>query len=134
VSISTFARVLAWPVVSLLLTGGLHFVLEAVWPDLRATFVPAVLAALLLACGLWVGYAMVEAGGTYLHALAGGVVLAILPVLLDEIGFGIILGRGTTAGALAAAFGGSTIVWGALLGGGVALSRRAGPATNRAAD
>jgi len=38
-------------------------------------------------------------------------------------GFGIILGRGSTAGTLSAAFGFSVILFGTLLGGGVRASQ-----------
>ena len=120
---SRLTRVLTWPVISLLITGGLHFTLEAIWPDLKATFIPAVLAPLLLGYGAWVGYRMVSAGGSYVEAVVAGAILGLLPVVLDVVGFGVILGRGTTAGTLAAAFGFSMIVFGALLGGGVRASQ-----------
>ena len=126
---SRLSRVLLWPVISLLITGGLHFTLEAIWPDLKATFVPAVLAPLLLAYGAWVGFRMVEIGGTYVHAIAAGVILGVLPVALDLIGFGVILDRGATAGTLVAAFGFSMVLFGSLLGAGFVLSRESTPAT-----
>ena len=115
-------RVLMWPVLSLLLTGGLHFTLEAIWPDLRTTFVPAVLGPILLAYGVWVGWRVIAAGGGYVAAIVAGAILGVLPVMLDLVGFGIILDRGTTAGTLAAAFGWSMIVFGAFLGAGFAKS------------
>ena len=124
-SIDILWRTLTWPVVSLLITGGLHFTLEAIWPDLRATFVPAVLGPLLLAYGAWVGVRAIDNGGTYLHAIVAGAILGILPVVLDVVGFGLILGRGTQAGALAGAFGFAMILFGSLLGAGFVLSGRA---------
>ncbi len=120
---SRLTTVLTWPIISLLITGGLHFTLEAIWPDLKASFVPAVLAPLLLAYGAWVGYRMVNAGGSYLEAVVAGAILGLLPIMLDVVGFGVILGRGTTAGMLAAAFGFSMIVFGALLGAGIRKSQ-----------
>lgn len=120
---SRLTRILIWPVISLLITGGLHFTLEAIWPDLKTTFIPAVLAPLLLAYGAWVGYGTVEAGGSYLEAIVAGAILGLLPVVLDIVGFGIILDRGMTTGTLSAAFGFSVIVFGALLGAGFVLSR-----------
>lgn len=60
-----FYRTLKWPVISLLITGATHFLLEAIWPDLRNTFIPPVLAPILLAYGAWVGYRAIGAGGTY---------------------------------------------------------------------
>lgn len=123
-----FARALTWPVVSLLITGGLHFTLEAVWPDLKATYIPPVLAPLLLAYGFWVGYRMIEAGGTYVQAIVAAAILGVLPIALDVVGFGIVLGRGTQAGTLAGIFGFSTIVFGSLVGAGFVLSRGSGAA------
>jgi len=57
-----FITILTWPVISLLVTGATHFTLEAIWPDLRNTFIPPVLAPILLAYGLWVGYRAIGAG------------------------------------------------------------------------
>ena len=93
-----FYRTLKWPVISLLITGATHFLLEAIWPDLRNTFIPPVLAPILLAYGAWVGYRAIGAGGTYPQAIAAAATLGILPVMLDIVGFGLILGRGTDAG------------------------------------
>jgi hypothetical protein len=117
-------RTLKWPIISLLITGATHFMLEAIWPDLRNTFVPPVLAPILLAYGGWVGYRAIGAGGTYLHAIVAAAILGILPILLDIIGFGQILGRGTDAGVLAGVFGFAVIVFGSLIGAGFALSGR----------
>lgn len=122
-------KTLKWPVVSLLITGGLHFTLEAIWPDLKNTFIPPVLAPLLLAYGLWVGYRAIQAGGTYLHAVLAAAILGILPIMLDVVGFGVILGRGVQAGELAGVFGFAFILFGSLIGAGVVLSREATGAT-----
>jgi hypothetical protein len=119
-----FSRTLKWPVISLLITGATHFLLEAIWPDLKTTFIPPVLAPILLAYGAWVGYRAIGAGGTYLHAIVAAAILGILPIMLDIIGFGQILGRGTEAGILAGVFGFAAIVFGALIGAGFALSGR----------
>lgn len=119
-----YVRTLKWPVISLLITGATHFLLEAIWPDLKTTFIPPVLAPILLAYGAWVGYRAIGAGGTYLHAIVAAAILGILPIMLDTIGFGQILGRGTEAGVLAGVFGFAVIVFGALIGAGFALSGR----------
>jgi hypothetical protein len=121
---SHLPRVLLWPVISLLITGSLHFMLEAIWPDLKSTFSPPVLAPLFLAYGAWVGSRSIELGGSYAEAISAGAILGLLPILLDIVGFGIILDRGTSAGTLAAMFGWSSIVFGSLLGGGYLLSRK----------
>ena len=119
-----FYRTLKWPVISLLLTGAAHFALEAIWPDLRNTFIPPVLGPILLAYGAWVGYRTIGAGGTYLHAIVAAGILGVLPIVLDVVGFGQILGRGTQAGVLAGVFGFTVIVFGSLIGAGFVLSGR----------
>lgn len=117
-----FVKTLTWPIISLLVTGVTHFTLEAIWPELRNTFIPPVLAPILLAYGLWAGYRAIGAGGTYLHAIVAGIVLGVLPVVLDVVGFGVILGRGIDAGTMAGVFGMAVIVFGSLIGAGFALS------------
>jgi hypothetical protein len=114
---------LVWPIVSLLITGMWHFVVEAIWPDLRNAFVPAVLGPILLAYGAWAGYRTANAGGGYVGAIVAGAILGLLPLMLDIVGFGIILGRGTDAGLLGGVFGLSMVVFGALIGGGYRMSR-----------
>jgi len=116
-------KTLKWPVISLLITGTIHFVVEMVMPDLRNTFQPPVLAPLLLAFGIWVGYKMVMFGGNYGQVIFAGAILGILPVILDVFGFGIILGRGIQLGVLAGVFGFCMILFGSLIGGGFALSK-----------
>lgn len=120
---SALGGVLTWPIVSLLLTGTWHFTVEAIWPDLRNAFVPAVLSPLLLAYGAWVGYRSVRATNNYVLAIVAGAVLGLLPLMLEVVGFGIILGRGFDAGLLAGIYGFSMVLFGALLGGGFATSR-----------
>jgi hypothetical protein len=117
-----FITILTWPVISLLVTGATHFTLETIWPDLRNTFIPPVLAPILLAYGLWVGYRAIDVGGTYLHAIVAAGVLGLLPVALDIVGFGVILGRGTDAGVIAGVFGAAVIIFGSLIGAGFSLS------------
>lgn len=119
-----FYRTLTWPVISLLVTGGLHFTIEAIWPDLKATFIPAVLAPLLLTYGAWVGYRAIWAGGTYIQAIVAAAILGVLPIVLDVIGFGVVLGRGVQAGGLSGIYAFAFIVFGALIGSGFALSGR----------
>ena len=115
---------LTWPVISLLVTGGVHFTIEAIWPDLSTFFIAPVLAPLLLAYGFWVGYRAIQAGGTYLHAVLAAAILGTLPIALDVVGFGVILGRGVDAGLLAGIYGFAVILFGALVGAGFVLSGR----------
>jgi hypothetical protein len=121
-AVATLVRVLTWPVIGLLITGGFHFTIEAIWPDLKNSFVPAVLAPLLLAYGAWTGWRAIEASGNYVLAIVAAAILGVLPVALEIVGFGIVLGRGVEAGILAGVFGFSMIVFGSLIGAGFALS------------
>ena len=118
----TLIRALTWPVVSLLLTGGLHFTIEAIWPDLQTRFVPSVLAPLLLSYGAWLGYRATRASGSFVAAIIAGATLGLLPVGLEIVGFGMMLNHGVSDGILAGVFGWSFIVFGSLLGAGFALS------------
>jgi hypothetical protein len=122
--LAALPQVLLWPTVSLLITGGWHLTIEAVWPDLRSTFVPAVLAPVLLAYGAWAGYRGVAVSGSYVVAVVAGVILGLLPFTLQLVGFGLMLGRGFDAGLLGGIFGFTAVLWGSLLGGGFAISRR----------
>jgi hypothetical protein len=112
-----------WPVIALLITGAWHFTAEAIWPGLHDFFVPAALAPLLLAYGGWVGYRAVQAGVGFVMAVIAGAILGLLPLALDVIGFGMLLGRGVEHGTLAGVFGMSLVTFGALVGAGVARSR-----------
>lgn len=118
-----YVKTLKWPVISLLIVGATHFVLETILPDLKNTFQPPVLTPVLLAFGIWVGYKAVQFGGNYGHVIVAGAILGILPVILDVVGFGIVLGRGVQHGVLAGVFGFAMIVFGALIGGGFGLSK-----------
>jgi len=111
-----------WPIIALIITGVTHLSIEAIWPDLRTFFVPPALAPLLLAYGAWVGYRAVQFGGGFVPALASGAILGALPLGLDIIGFGIVLGRGVDHGVLSGVFGMAYIVFGSLVGLGFARS------------
>jgi hypothetical protein len=67
--------------------------------------IPAALAPLLLAYGIWVGYRAITVGENFGHAILAAAILGLLPVMLDVVGFGLILGRGTHAGLLSGIFG-----------------------------
>jgi hypothetical protein len=116
------SRILLWPVIALVVTGVWHLAIEAIWPDLQTFFVPAVLAPLLLGYGAWVGYRAIMLGAGFAPAIGAGVALGLLPLGLEIIGFGILLGRGLDRGVLAGIFGLSFITFGALLGAGFARS------------
>lgn len=116
-------KTLKWPVISLVIVGITHFILEIILPDLRNVFVPPVVTPVLLAFGIWVGYRMVQSGGNYGNVIVAGAILGVLPVIVEVFGFGILLGRGVSQGVLAGVFGFAVIFFGSLIGGGFALSK-----------
>jgi hypothetical protein len=114
----TIIRTLKWPSISLLITGSLHFVLEALWPDMKNLFIAPALAPLFLAYGIWVGLNAIRYSGSYFTAIIAAIILGILPLLLDTFGFGMILHfEGRT---LVGLYAFSMILFGALIGGGYA--------------
>lgn len=123
VGIQSLYRLLVWPVLSLLITGGFHFIIEAIWPDLKDRFVPAVIGLLVLAYGIWVGYRAITTGGTYLTAIVASAILGLLPIALEVVGFGMILDRGVQTGVVAGVFAFSVLLFGSLIGAGFVLSR-----------
>jgi hypothetical protein len=125
-SVNVLIRGLSWPIVSLLLIGASHFLAEAVRPSLQAVFVPPVVMPIYLAVGGWAGIAVVRAGGSFIHGLVGGAIMGALPVSLQVVGFGLILGRSSDAVATAALFGLLALFWGGSIGSGIAVSLRAG--------
>ena len=115
---------LMWPVISLIITGMWHLSIEAIWPDLRNSFVAPVIAPILLTYGAWAGYGAVRASGSYVMAIVAGAILGVLPFMLQLVGFGILLGRGVDVGLLAGVFTFTMVLFGALIGGGFAVSAR----------
>ena len=113
-------RTLKWPFISLLITGSFHFIIEAIWPDLRNLFIAPVLAPLLLAYGIWVGYRTISNNGNYLTAIIAALILGLLPLLLETFGFGMILGF--EGRALVGIYALGMILFGSLIGSGYALS------------
>lgn len=118
----TLLKTLKWPAISLLITGGFHFIIEAIWPDLRNLFIAPVLAPLLLAYGIWVGITAIRFGGSFFTAILAAFILGLLPLLLETFGFGMILhfeGR-----ALVGLFALSMIIFGSLIGSGYTISNK----------
>jgi len=118
-------RGLTWPIASLLIVGGSHFIAEAAWPSLQALVTAPVVMPLHLVAGAWAGFATVRAGGSFVHGIVAGAVLGLLPVALQLVGFGLILGRPADVVTTAAVFGFFTILWGGVLGSGYAQPSRA---------
>ena len=116
-------RALRWPIAALIATGMLHLIAEAIRPDLRNEFTPATIGLLLLAYGLWIGWSVTTAGGSIGVAVAAGAIVGILPLALDVVGFGILLGRGVDTGLTAGVFGFLIVVFGTLAGAAFGASR-----------
>ena len=115
-------RTLKWPVISLLVIGTAHLIEEAVLPDLQTFYTPPVVGLILLVVGLWTGYLAVHNGGSFFTAILAGIILGLLPLLLDVVGFGMLLGRGVSPGMVAGVFGFSMVLIGSIIGGGFAVS------------
>jgi hypothetical protein len=120
-----FVRGLTWPIISLLIVGGSHLVAELARPSLAAVITPPAVAPLYLAVGAWAGVAVVGAGGTFVHGVVAGAILGLLPVVLQIVGFGMILGREPDAALTAGLFGFVALLWGGILGAGYAQPQRA---------
>ena len=125
-ALGTLPRALTWPIVGLLLTGSWHFVIEAVWPGLSTIFVPAVISPLLLGYGAWAGFRAAAGAAPmagFVAAIVAGLILGLLPLMLESVGFGVILGYGFDVRLLTGIYGLSMVLFGALLGGGFAITR-----------
>ena len=118
-----YVKVLKLPVISGVIVGLVHLISEAIFPDLKDLFQPTVVALVLVAFGIWIGYKAVQFGGNYGSVIVAGVIWGILPLFLQIVGFGLLLGRGMTAGVLGGIFGFDMALFGALIGGGFALSK-----------
>ncbi len=117
-----FVRGLTWPVVTLLVIGGTHLVAEALRPQLQDLIGPAVLMPIHLVAGGWGAYATVRAGGTFVHGLVAGAILGLLPLGLNLVGFGLILGRPADIVTTGGLFGLFSMFWAGTLGAGIAAA------------
>ena len=118
-----YMKTLKYPIISAVIIGVLHLISEAILPDLKNYFQTPVVGLVLISLGIWVGCKAAQFSGKYLTVVIAGVILGILPLLLQIIGFGLLLGRGMTAGTLGGIFGFDMIVMGSVIGGGFALSK-----------
>ena len=118
-----YVKTLKFPIISGVIVGLLHLISEAIYPDLKDYFQPAVVALVLTAFGIWVGYKVVQFGGNFGSVIAVGVIWGILPLFLQIVGFGLLLGNGMTAGVLGGIYGFDMALFGSLIGGGFALSK-----------
>ncbi|MBI2979652.1 MAG: hypothetical protein HYY41_02335 [Chloroflexi bacterium] len=116
-------KALKYPLISAIIVGLVHLIAEAIFPGLKDIFQPPVVALVLFAFGIWVGYKTVQFGGKYSTVIVNGLILGILPLILQIVGFGMILGRGVGVGLLAGIFGLLMVFFSSLIGGGFALSK-----------
>lgn len=120
---SSLVRGLTWPVISLIVIGASHLVGEMVRPELHEAIGPAVTIPIYLVAGAWAAFATMRAGGSIGLGLLAAAFLGLLPVALQFVGFGVILGRDSAVVTTAALFGWLGIFWGGALGAGMARSR-----------
>ena len=118
-------RGLTWPIVSLLLIGGSHFLAEAIRPELQTVIGLAVVMPIYLVAGAWAGMGTRRAGGSFIHGLLAAAILGLLPVMLQFVGFGMILGRAADVTMNSVLLGFAGIFWGGALGTGIATALRA---------
>ena len=119
----SLARTLQWPIAALISTGMVHLAAEAARPDLRNAFTPSTIGPLLLAYGLWIGWSLAGRGVSMVAAVVAGAAVGLLPLGLDVVGFGILLGRGVDAGLTAGMFGFLVVLFGTLAGAAFGASR-----------
>ena len=113
-------RGLTWPVISLVVIGATHLVAEMIRPDLHDVIGPAVVMPIYLVAGAWAGYATIRAGGPIAYGFVAAAILGLLPLVLQFVGFGLMLGRDPAAGTTSAFFGWLGVFWGGSLGSGLA--------------
>ena len=113
---------LMWPVIALLVIGGSHLVVEAIRPQLGDLIGPAVVMPIHLVAGSWAAWMVLRNGGSFVLGLVAGAILGVLPLVLQVVGFGLILGRDASAVLTLGIFGLFTIFWGGVLGAGIAAS------------
>jgi hypothetical protein len=121
---NALVRGLTWPIIALLVVGGTHLVAEALRPQLEDLIGPAVVMPIYLVAGGWAAYATVRAGGTFVYGLVAGAILGLLPLVLQLVGFGLILGRDGDTVMTVGIFGLMAIFWSGTLGAGIAESTR----------
>jgi len=113
-------RGLIWPVISLVVIGATHLAGEMVRPELHDAIGPAAVMPIYLVAGAWAAIATIRAGGSIAHGVVAGAILGLLPVALQVVGFGLMLGRDSATVTTAAVFGWLGIFWGGALGSGIA--------------
>jgi hypothetical protein len=126
---SSMARAIAWPVVTLLVIGSTHLALEAIRPELDDAIGSAVVMPIYLVIGGWTAFGTARAGGGFIRGLVAAAALGLMPVALQVVGFGILLGRDSGAVTTAGLFGLAGITWGGAIGSGLASATAAARVT-----
>jgi hypothetical protein len=119
-------RGLMWPIVSLVVIGATHLVAELLRPELHDVIGSAAVMPIYLVAGAWAAIATIRAGGSVGYGFVAAALLGLMPLALQFIGFGLILGRDSAGVTTAALFGWLGVFWGGALGSGVATSRATG--------
>jgi hypothetical protein len=120
--VSTMTRAVAWPVITLLVIGGTHLLLEAIRPELHDAIGPAVVMPIYLVVGGWSAFGVARAGGGWIGGLVAAAILGLMPAALQLVGFGLLLGRDSASVTTSALFGLAGMFWGGALGAGIAAS------------
>jgi hypothetical protein len=115
-------KCLIWPVVALLVIGGTHLIAEGIRPQLQDLIGTAVVMPIHLVAGGWAAYMVLRNGGGFVLGLVAGAILGLMPLALQVVGFGLILGRDADVSLTTGIFGLFTIFWGGVLGAGIAAA------------
>ena len=119
---SSMARAIAWPIVTLLVIGATHLGLEAIRPGMHDVIGPPVVMPIYLVIGGWTAFGVARAGGGFVGGLIVAVALGLMPATLQVVGFGILLGRDADAVTTSALFGLAGMTWGGAIGSGIAAA------------
>jgi hypothetical protein len=118
----SLVRGLTWPIAALVGIGMTHLAAELLRPELREVITSATVMPIYLVAGAWAGAATVRSGGSAVQGIVAGVVIGLLPVGLQLVGFGVIAGRDGATVVTSGAVGFLGLLWGSLLGTGLAAS------------
>jgi hypothetical protein len=118
----SLVRGLTWPIAALIGIGMTHLLAELLRPELRDVITSATVMPIYLVAGAWAGASTVRSGGSAVHGIVAGVVMGLLPVGLQLVGFGVIAGRDGSTVVTSGALGFLGLLWGSLLGTGLAVS------------
>ena len=120
-----YARALKWPVISWIVVDAVLLVATLLDRSLFDMLTAGAMAPMMLAFGVWSGYKIVEFGGNYGHAIVAGIVVGVVCALLAVVGFGFISVHpsGISAVLTLGLFAFGMNLFGALIGGGFALTK-----------